>query len=119
VNIINQTLQQLSRDISSFLPTGLEFSFKEIVHSFYTGGLGCPRTKGRLDSLDAWGIDLVTRHRVSNDIPCAEVEAGVRIGCSLGKTECHFCPFGHVEIPYPYPFKRFPLKKKLVFGFPT
>jgi len=96
----------LSKDISSFLPTDLEFSFKEFVHSFYISGLGSlMSTISRVDSLDAQGIDLLTRHHVSNNISAAEAEAGVSIGCSVGKTECRSHPYGHIEIPCLCPFK--------------
>ena len=107
------SLLSLSRDISSFLPTGLEFSFKKFIHFFFVSGLGSlTSTIGRFDSIDARGIDPLTRHRVSNDILGAKAEAGVRIGRSLGKNECRLHPSSHMEIPCSCPFKQIPPKVK-------
>jgi len=71
-----------------------------------------------LDGFNAWGIHLITRHRIGNNKPSAKAEASICIGWSLRKTEYCPRPSSHLEVPRPCPFEKVPTEVKASIQVP-
>ena len=74
-----------------------------ISHTFVGLQLGYVRY---LDALDARGIYSKIRHPNSEEVPRAEIEAGMTIGRLVRQAENGSCPPSYTIVPRPSTFKQ-------------